>query len=203
VAGATVVGPGADPPSNQATVYDLTAAPQISPRYGLVIRLLCGVGILVLGGLVVAQLVLAAFRGALDSISEGDAILIGVAIGSVGVLALIVLTNSAGASKIVWNQEGFALVFRRGRVRKFRWSDPGLRIELGEVTYKGRTEYDLLTFLPSHNYVTAEVFDAMVAEAYQRGLVVTSKSYKTGETSVRTHKIRPPRGKAPSLSPGT
>ena len=203
MAGATIVGPGAHPPSNQPTVYDLTAAPQISPRSGLVIRLLCGVGILVLGRLVVAQLLLAAFRGTLNSISEGDAILSGIAIASVGLLALMALTNGAGASKIVWNQEGFALVFRRGRVRKFRWSDPDLRIELGEVTYNGRTEYDLLTFLPSHNYVTAEVFDAIVAEAYQRGLVVTPKSYRTGETSVRTYKIRPPQGRASSPSPGT
>jgi hypothetical protein len=155
-----------------------------------VIRLLCGVGILVLGGLVVAQLLLAAFRGTLDSISEGDAILIGVAIGSVGVLALIVLTNSAGASKLIWNQEGFSLVFRGGKERRIHWNDPDLRIEIAEVTYKGRTEYDFTGGMPSHNYLTSEVYFAILAEAERRGLRVSSRFSQSLEISVRAFKIR-------------
>jgi len=187
---ASVAHPGPETASQQATVYDLSTAPQISPRRGLVIQLLCGAGILVLAGLVVAQLVLAAFRGTLDSISEGGAILIGIAIASVGLLALIVLTNSAGASKLIWNPEGFSLVFRGGKERRIRWNDPGLRIELAEVIYKGRTEYDLTGGMASHNYLTSEVYFAILAEAERRGLRVNSSFSQSIEISVRAFKIR-------------
>lgn len=176
--------------AGRATSYDLRSAPQISPRGSLVVRILCLLGILVLGGIILLEVGLAAIAGTLGTISGGVATLIGVAAVAVVLCGFIFLGMGQPAITCLWDNQGFVLQYRNGRSQAFHWLDPRLRIEISVVTYKGRTECDLTTRMPFHNYVTQELLQAILSEANRRGLDVQTRNVSSTGATVRTHKIR-------------
>jgi hypothetical protein len=171
--------------------FDLSTAPQISPRgaaIGRVIALGCAVS---LGVLVTSIAAYNQITGVVRGLpSPIGLFLIGSSAIFVGAAATIYFGLGPGASQCVWEADGFTLRYRSGRVRSFRWNDPQLRFEVSEITYEGEVEYDLSTRMPWHNDLTMELYQAIIAEAHQRGLDVRTRVSGIPAQRIVTNRIQ-------------
>jgi len=172
--------------------FDLSSAPQISPRSGSIARFLSLAGLVGLLFLILLVVVLATLNGTLRFLPIADVAILGIVGLGIAFLGVIFFGLGPAAKSCLWNAQGFVLEYQNGRSRGFRWLDPELRIEISAVTYNGLTEYDLTTRMPFHNYVTWELLQAILGEANRRGLEVRPRVVESLGTSVCTYVIRSP-----------
>ncbi len=145
-------------------------------------------GAVILGILLVVDPVVRTLAGSLDNATEF--VFLGIVSVGIVLLAYVYLGLGPGASACRWDADSFTLQYQGGRRREFRWSDPQLKVEISEVTYENRTEYDLTTRLPWHNNVTDELFQSILAESRQRGLDIRTRVSRSPGISVITPEIR-------------
>jgi len=179
----------ASPLGQEEIVFDLRFAPRLAPRSAVLVRIVGLGGFGLLEGLIVSFAILNAIQGQRGTAYGYE---FTAAMAGVGCLFLLPYFGMGpGASSAVWHHEGFTLKYSSGRLREFRWDDPGLKIEIGELATGDRVEYDLTTRMPWHNDLTREMFEAILSEAKRRGLALHTQRVVTGATSIQIHTIRP------------
>ena len=171
--------------------FDLTGAPRLTPWGPGLIRAVVIALAAVIGGLTIGISVYNEITGRVRGIpSPVGLVLIGAAVLFVGLFVTIFFGMGHGAHRCDWEADGFTLRYRSGRTRSFRWGDPKLRIEISEIHYEDKVEYDLTTRMPWHNDVTAEVYQAILVEARQRGLAVRTKVQGSPAERLITNRIQ-------------
>jgi hypothetical protein len=172
-------------------IFDLTLAPQISPRFPQVIRGIALVSAVGIAGLVTGIAIYNEITGVVRGVPDPEGlVIIGVAALFVGAFVLIYFGMGPGANRCLWDPDGFTLQYRRGSARSFRWDDPRLRFEMSEIRYKDKVEYDLTSRMPWHNDLTPELYEAILAEARRRGLDVRSRVAGTPAQRIITNRIQ-------------
>ncbi|MGA8536726.1 MAG: hypothetical protein WB789_04955 [Thermoplasmata archaeon] len=116
--------------------------------------------------------------------------LVGVFGAGVGGITYISFGMGPGATRCLWDADGFTLLYRKWKPRKFRWADPLLRIDISEITFEDKVEYDLTTRMPWHNDLTGDLYLAILTEARQRGLQVRTKTSGIPAQRIVTNRIR-------------
>lgn len=171
--------------------FDLTYAPALSPRGPLAMRIVALGIIFGIGGLVTALSVYNEITGVVRGIPSPAGLgIIGFAAFFVGMGVIIYFGMGPGATRCVWEADGFTFHYRNGRVVRFRWKDPRLKLEIAEIHYEEKVEYDLLTRMPFHNDVTVDLYQAILTEADKRGLDIRSTVTGIPATRIITNRIR-------------
>jgi len=97
----------------------------------------------------------------------------------------------AGAVRCTVDDAGVTLNYNGGRLKQFPWHDSHLRIKLAKVTSNAGLSYDLLTTLPSHNPLSSEAYDAVIAKAISQRVDVRAQEYHGHGLAITTTALRP------------
>jgi len=114
-----------------------------------------------------------------------SAVVVGMVVVGVGLLAWIFVMTGLGATQLRVLDDGLTFRYQSGRVLQLRWNDPRLVLNAFEakVTPSG-AKVQYIEFgsgiWPVTSFLTMAALDSTVAEARKHGLAVVSRSLSDG-----------------------
>ena len=99
--------------------------------------------------------------------------------------------SGRGAISCEWSENRFVLHYRHLSEKVFDWTSPKFRCQMSRYNDSEKTEYELNTRFPFFTPIPEDLYDAILSEAYRRGLTVTSKRTVVGSYTYDVQTIRP------------
>lgn len=166
--------------------FDLSKLSPNPTDHTRLLRTLFGVGLVVpVGGLIWYAVTLPASALA----NPGQLVVIALVLLFTLLLVLVVIGLGPGASRCLVDGMGFTLYFKRGKARRYDWSDPTLRLTIEEISGDNWVEYSFSTGLPFTTTLTPELWSRLLTEARRHGLSVQIQSSGRTTPTVTTFRI--------------
>lgn len=173
-------------PSSGAREFDLSTVPRARTDYSRYIRAIAiGVFLIGLGGLIWYWLTIPSST----LLSPGQLLVQGLIAFIATLAGLAAAWLGPGARRCSIDDRGFTLTFGNGKQRRYDWSDPNIRLHLGEVSGKGSISYDLTTRSPVSTRLSQELYLTLLTEARRHGMDVRSSTINQIDQVVTTTHI--------------